>query len=94
MEVIGDLGFKGYQQEKKNIDLGYGIIEAERGKGYAVEAVKELIQWAFSTGIFKEITAKCLIDNLSSIRLLKKFNFEEVRVDDGMLYWRLLTTSF
>jgi hypothetical protein len=25
LEVIGDLGFKGFNMEKENIDLGYGI---------------------------------------------------------------------
>lgn len=57
LEIIGDAGFKGFNYIKKNADIGYGIIKEERRKGYAEEAVKELIKWAFSKDIVKEITA-------------------------------------
>ncbi|WP_313265295.1 hypothetical protein [Sphingobacterium sp.] len=30
LEIIGDLGFKGFNNKEKNIDLGYGIIKEER----------------------------------------------------------------
>ncbi len=45
-EIIGDLGFKGFNQEEENIDLGYGIIKKERRKGFAEEAAREIIKWA------------------------------------------------
>jgi ribosomal-protein-alanine N-acetyltransferase len=88
-EVIGDIGFKGFNQKESNIDLGYGIVKEERRKGYAKEAAATLIRWAFSKEIVKEITASCLIDNISSINLLKKFNFIEIKKADGMIYWSL-----
>ncbi|PIF47509.1 ribosomal-protein-alanine N-acetyltransferase [Chryseobacterium sp. 52] len=88
-EVIGDGGFKGYHAEEKSIDVGYGITREERRKGYAEEAVTELIRWAFSTGIVNEITARCLLENTNSIHLLKKLNFTERRRDDEMIYWSL-----
>lgn len=89
LEIIGDLGFKGYNHKEENIDIGYGIIEEERRNGYAEEATKELIKWAFSTGLIKEITAKCLIENTGSINLIKKLNFIEVKRDHEMIYWTL-----
>ncbi|KIX21874.1 hypothetical protein SY27_04105 [Flavobacterium sp. 316] len=89
LEIIGDLGFKGYNHEEENIDIGYGIIEEERRNGYAEEATKELIKWAFSTGLIKEITAKCLIENTGSINLIKKLNFIEAKRDHEMIYWTL-----
>lgn len=46
-EIIGDLGFKGFNYEHGNADVGYGIIKEERRKGYAEEAVTELLKWAF-----------------------------------------------
>jgi len=88
-EVIGDLGFKGFNNEQENIDLGYGIIKEERRKGYAVEAVSELIKWAFSNTIVKEITANCLTENISSIQLLNKFNFRQVKTENDTIYWNL-----
>lgn len=89
LEIIGDLGFKGFNYEKRNIDIGYGIIKEERGKGYAEEATKELIKWAFTQDIVKEITARCLIDNSSSINLLKKLNFDITKNDNEMMHWSL-----
>lgn len=89
LEIIGDLGFKGFNYTKENIDIGYGIIKEERRKGYAEEAATALIQWALSTKMVREITASCLLDNLSSIHLLKKLNFIETSKDDEMLYWSL-----
>jgi ribosomal-protein-alanine N-acetyltransferase len=89
LEVIGDLGFKGFNSEEENIDLGYGIIKEERRKGYAVEAVNEIIRWALSTKIVKKITANCLTQNIDSINLLNKFNFIQDRIENDMIYWSL-----
>ncbi len=88
-EIIGDLGFKGFNYEKGNIDIGYGLIKEERGKGYAEEATKTLIKWAFSEEIVKEITARCLIDNIGSIKLLKKLNFDVTKNDGEIIHWSL-----
>lgn len=93
-EIIGDLGFKGFNSQEENIDIGYGVIKEERGKGYAEEAATVLIKWAFSNKIVKEITAKCLFDNLSSINLLKKLNFVKIKNDDLMVYWLLKNTKY
>lgn len=94
LEIIGDLGFKGFNYEYQSIDIGYGIIKEERRKGYAEEAVKEIVKWAFSNKIVKEITANCLIENISSINLLTKFNFVELRTENKMIYWTLENKSF
>ena len=89
LEIIGDLGFKGFNNKEKNIDLGYGIIKEERRKGYAEEAVSAIIKWAFSNKIVKEITANCFTENVSSINLLSKFNFIQLKTENDMIYWNL-----
>ena len=94
LEIIGDAGFKGFNPVEKNADIGYGIIKEERRKGYAEEAVKELIKWAFSKEPVKEITAGCLLENVSSIYLLKKLNFIERARDKEMLYWSLTNDRY
>ncbi len=93
LEVIGDLGFKGFNKKEENVDLGYGIIKEERRKGYAEEAVTEIIKWAFSNKIVKEITANCLTENISSINLLNKFKFRQLKTENDMIYWNLLTPN-
>ncbi len=89
LEIIGDAGFKGLNQQHQNVDIGYGIIKEERRKGYAEEAAAALINWAFSTEIVKEITANCLHDNVGSINLLNKLNFIKTKEDSEMVYWSL-----
>lgn len=94
LEIIGDLGFKGFNYNEGNIDIGYGIIKEERRNGYAEEAIKEIIKWAFSNEIVREITANCLTENINSINLLTKFNFIELRTENGMKYWSLENRNF
>lgn len=94
LEIIGDLGFKGFNYEGENIDIGYGIIKEERGKGYAEEAVKEILRWALSKEIIKEITANCLVGNSKSINLLKKNNFRQLRIENEMIYWHLNNPNY
>jgi len=93
-EIIGDLGFKGFNYGKRSIDIGYGIIKEERRKGFAEEAVQEMITWVFSREQVHEITAQCLIENSASINLLRKFCFEETRKDTAMIYWSLLKNKY
>ena len=93
-EIIGDLGFKGFNNQNENIDIGYGIIKEERQKGYAEEATRELIKWAFSNEILKEITANCVLNNDNSINLLEKLNFINIKSDNEMMYWSLQNKKY
>ncbi len=88
-EIIGDAGFKGFNFENDTIDIGYGIIEEERRKGYAEEAVRALINWSMTNGMVKEITATCHLENINSINLLKKSSFHLLKTENEMMYWSL-----
>jgi ribosomal-protein-alanine N-acetyltransferase len=89
MTIIGDIGFKGIPNHFGAVDIGYGIIDSERKKGYASEATRGLIKWAFSISEVKVITAKCLLDNTDSSKILSKLNFNEVERDNEMIHWEL-----
>lgn len=89
LQIIGDVGFKGVPNTEGQIDIGYGLIKAEQKKGYAVEAVKGLIGWAFTNENVKEITARCLHHNVASVRLLEKVGFKETVRDQEMIHWSL-----
>lgn len=43
---IGDLCFKGIEAGR-NPEIGYGILKEYRGQGFATEAVKLALKWAF-----------------------------------------------
>jgi ribosomal-protein-alanine N-acetyltransferase len=89
MMIIGDAGFKGRPNSKGEIDIGYGIIESERKKGYGIEAAQGLADWAFSKPEVQIITAKSLINNIDSARILEKMKFKEISRDDEMIGWSL-----
>jgi RimJ/RimL family protein N-acetyltransferase len=89
MRIIGDIGFKGPPDEEGSIEIGYGIIEAERRKGYCYEAVKSLVEWAFLQNEVNRIKADCLSDNIGSIRILQELGFEEINRDEQWIFWKL-----
>lgn len=87
--LIGDLGGKGGPDDDGVVDIGYSIVPAYQRCGYATEAVQALIAWACVEPGVRQITAECLRDNVSSIRVLEKVGMEQVRADATYLYWEL-----
>lgn len=87
--VIGDIGFKGKPKANKMVEVGYGIIPSEWGKGYATEAVNEIVNWAFASQKVDSVIAECLDDNYASIEVLKKLGMHEVGKEDNMINWEL-----
>ena len=57
--------------------LGYRIGQADCGKGYASEAVRQLLGIAFGTLRLKRIEADCRIDNPASQRVLLRNGFTQ-----------------
>lgn len=88
--IIGDIGFKGKPDSEITVEVGYGIVLSARNKGFATEAVNEIIQWAFSSGSVKKIVAECLIDNISSIKVLEKLNMNRIGTKENMFLWQLI----
>lgn len=53
-------------------DLSYWIDEASWNRGYATEATRAVIAWAFATLGLPRIEARCFASNTGSIRVLEK----------------------
>ncbi|MBJ8105697.1 MULTISPECIES: GNAT family N-acetyltransferase [Bacillus cereus group] len=87
--VLGDIGFKGKPNEEHRVEIGYGFIEKYWNKGYATEAVSELMKWAFQTGEVETIIAETLLDNYSSIRVLEKLHMKRVNSTETMVNWKI-----
>ena len=75
--IIGGLCFKGCPDEKGRVEIGYGMQDKYRCKGYATEAVKESINWAFSFNNVTEIIVETEKDNLPSHRVLEKIGMQK-----------------
>jgi ribosomal-protein-alanine N-acetyltransferase len=89
--VIGSAGFKGAPDASGMVEVGYGIVPAYEGRGYATEVTKMLVAWAFASGEVRLVRAHTLPAVSASTRVLAKcgFEFEGEVVDpvDGRV-WR------
>lgn len=72
---IGDLCFKGFEEDK-NPEVGYGIDDEFQGKGYATEATKLALAWAFSHPGVLAVEAETDPDNIASQKVLAKCGFK------------------
>ncbi len=88
-KIIGGLCFKGCPDEKGRVEIGYGMQDEYRCKGYMTEAAKELINWAFSFKSVTEIIAETEKDNLPSHRVLEKVGMEKYEKNEKMFWWKL-----
>jgi RimJ/RimL family protein N-acetyltransferase len=71
---IGELCFKGLSTDGI-AEIGYGISEEYRNIGYASEAVKAILEWAFSHSEVTAVEAETDTENTASKRVLKKCGF-------------------
>lgn len=89
MDIIGDIGFKGQPDENFEVEIGYGLAENERGKGYGYETLKAMVNWALNHDRVGFVVAECLIENHASARILEKAGFRETHRDEELIYWKI-----
>ena len=71
---IGDFCFKGLREDGI-AEIGYGILEAYQGQGYATEAVQAACRWAFLHPDVRSLEAETDAENAASQRVLQKCGF-------------------
>lgn len=83
-EFIGWCGLK-YRPELNETDLGFRLMPAAWGKGYATEAARHCLQYGFEKIQLAEITGRAHIENLASQKVLEKIGMQFLKeeiVDD------------
>lgn len=73
--LIGTGGFKGAPDEAGSIELGYGILPEHQRHGYATEAVRGWIAFAFASPQVRTVVGQTLPHLTASIRVLEKAGF-------------------
>lgn len=87
--IIGDSGFHGPPDDAGIVELGYIFAGAYRGRGYATEAGRALLEWGCAQPEVRGVIAGCAPDNRESIRVLEKLGLHRVGLSDGGLHWKL-----
>lgn len=86
---IGGFLFKGPPDALGQTELGYGIDEPFRGRGFATEAAGAAIDWAFAHGA-GSVTAKINPGNAASRRVLEKLGMEQYQWIGKMPCFRMM----
>ena len=90
-EFIGWCTFNSWNPDFRSASLGYCYGKAAWGQGYATEAARALLQWAFDTLDLNRVQAEADTRNLGSVRVLEKLGFvregtlREVCIVDGVV---------
>jgi len=87
--VIGDIGFMGGPDQQGVVEIGYSIVPEYRNQGYATEMAHRLIAWAFQEKGINVVTAKCLDDNVGSIKVLEKVGMHRLEPEGNRLKWEI-----
>jgi ribosomal-protein-alanine N-acetyltransferase len=74
---VGTICLFDFSDETNKCEIGYELLTNFHGQGIMQEATKKVIDYAFQTLQVKIIEALTHNDNLSSIKLLTKFDFKK-----------------
>ena len=96
--VIGSGSFKGPPDAKGVVEIAYGIVPSQQGRGYATEAARALVAYAFGDARVRIVRAHTLPRNEASGRVLTKCGFTRIAQvddpDDGPVWrWELARAS-
>lgn len=80
-DVIGWVSLRIAEGRQENGEIGYSLLKEHRGKGYATEAVRALVDVAFARARVSLLRAYCLPENERSRALLERLGFRQ----DGRL---------
>jgi [ribosomal protein S5]-alanine N-acetyltransferase len=80
-EVIGHCGFHGPPQDVGRAEIGYTVFEPYRGRGYAKEAARALVEWGLAQGQ-SEVYASVSPGNAPSLAVVRAVGFEQVGVQE------------
>lgn len=83
-------------REKLTAEVGFILLEASSGKGYATEAIQLVIDFAIATYGFKKFTAVCSEEHAASRRVLEKagMTLDEIVPDSTEINGRMVNDCF
>ena len=71
-ELIGNVGIRRAEPDDPVADMGYELSPRHWGHGYATEAGRAMLAWAFDDLGLARVHAHCVADNRGSVRVLER----------------------
>lgn len=90
--AVGTIGFFGPPDDTGTVMIGFGLVKAVRGQGYATEALRGLVEYARAQPSVRAITADSLRHNASAHRVLEKAGFCRTHATEDA-YWYAIQTA-
>jgi RimJ/RimL family protein N-acetyltransferase len=87
-EAIGGAGFHGAPDATGTVIIGYGLIPEVRGKGYATEALRELLRFARAGGVTR-VVGDTDLDNVASQHVMAAAGMRFTGEDERVKYYEL-----
>ena len=92
--VVGSAGFTGPPGDEGVVEIAYRVESEHQGKGFATEAARALVAYAFGSGRVRLVRAHTLPQPNASTRVLTKCGFrhvgEVIDPEDGRVWrWEL-----
>ena len=76
-KMIGDIGLHFFEENLMEAEIGYTISPDFQGKGYGLEAVREILNYLFGKLCKHRVFASVDPDNNPSIALLEKIGMRK-----------------
>ena len=86
--VLGSIDYKNIPNEKKEVEIGYGLEKQFEHNGYMTEAVAAFCKMAFMDEKIETIIAETEIENITSYKVLERCGFKKYK-EERTHWWRL-----
>lgn len=87
-QAIGGLGFHGPADENGSVTIGYGLIPAARGQGYASEALRRLLTFARARGVIR-VKGDTEHANVASQHVMRAAGMRPAGRDERLAYFEI-----
>lgn len=87
--AVGSMGFHAAPDEDGRTEIGYDLVEAARGRGYATEALRALAGWALARDDVRRLFAVVEQANAPSRAVLERAGFARVGEAEGEYAYEL-----
>ncbi|MEJ3751023.1 GNAT family N-acetyltransferase [Actinomycetes bacterium KLBMP 9797] len=87
--VIGGIGFFWPPDADGKVEFGYGVAPEVEGRGYATEALRALLAWAFGTGRVRRAVADTMPHNVASQRVMEKAGMRRIATPERLCYYEI-----